>query len=323
MNLVYRLLQLRFSALPSMLVATTFTVIFLAAHSEPGAAQTVTPKQSASAPGAKATDSQLESAVSRFSRREEELPKGPTPRTGNGHPDLSGYWVPSRTDKPVGNIGKDLPGYKLPFTEAGREALKYNVEHTIDPESLCIVGGIPRHDASALPFQLLESSEHIVFLYWYTTYRLIPTDGRKHNEDPDPSFFGDEVGSWNGDTLVIDSIAFKDARTWADENADPHSDQLHTLESWTRPDIGHLHLELTVIDPKFYTEPIHYRRTWLLGRPDQQVKEYSCAEENVDAPHLQPGPGPIGPDGQRGYEKLAPLLPPPDKDHPAKTWIPN
>lgn len=322
MNLAHRL-PFRSSASTSFLVAITFTLIFLGARSEAAAAQTAAPQPSAGASAANASDSELQSAVSRFSRPEAELPKGPTPRMGNGHPDLSGYWVPSRTDKPVGNIGKDLPGYKLPFTEAGRAALKYNVEHTIDPESLCIVGGIPRHDASALPFQLLEGSDHIAFLYWYTTYRLIPTDGRKHAEDPDPSFFGDEAGSWNGDSLVIDSIAFKDARTWADENADPHSDQLHTVETWTRPDVGHLHLELTVIDPKFYTQPIHYQRTWLLGRPDQQVKEYSCAEENVDAPHLQPGPGPIGPDGQRGYEKLAPLPPPPDKDHPAKTSIPN
>ena len=317
------LLQIRFSALRSLLLIAAGSAVFLTAHGHPAAAQTAAPKQAAGAQNGKATDAQPETAVSRFSRSEQELPKGPAPRLGNGHPDLSGYWTPSRTDKPVGNIGKDLPGYKLPFTDAGRAALDYNVEHTIDPESLCIVGGIPRHDASALPFQLLEGSDHIVFLYWYTTYRLIPTDGRKHSEDPDPSFFGDEVGSWNGDALVIDSIAFKDARTWADENADPHSDQLHTIETWTRPDFGHLRLELTLTDPKFYSEPIHYQRTWLIGRPDQQVKEYSCAEENVDAPHLQPGPGPIGPDGQRGYEKLAPLLPPPDKDHPAKTWIPN
>jgi hypothetical protein len=241
----------------------------------------------------------------------------------DGHPDLSGYWVASTKDKPVGNLGKDLPGYKLPFTPAGRAALKYNIEHTIDPESLCIVGGIPRHDASALPFQLLEGADHVAFLYWYTTYRLIPTDGRKHTDDPDPSFFGEEVGNWDGDALVIDSIAFKQARTWADENANPHSDQMHTIERWTRPDAGHLHLELTVIDSKFYTEPVHYQRTWLLGAPGQQVQEYSCAEENVDAPHLQPGPGPIGPDGQRGFDKLAPLPPPPDKDHPAKTSIPD
>jgi hypothetical protein len=282
-----------------------------------------TPSAPAAGRTTKQSNSELESAVSQFSRREEDLPKGPTPRMADGHPDLSGYWVASTKDKPVGNLGKDLPGYRLPFTPAGRAALKYDLEHTIDPESLCIVGGIPRHDASALPFQLLEGADHVAFLYWYTTYRLIPTDGRKHTDDPDPSFFGEEVGNWDGDALVIDSIGFKQARTWADENANPHSDQMHTIERWTRPEAGHLHLELAVIDPKFYTEPVHYQRTWLLGAPGQQVQEYSCAEENVDAPHLQPGPGPIGPDGQRGFDKLAPLPPPPDKDHPAKTSIPD
>lgn len=312
--------RLRFSQQLIGLAALTSIVLMIPSGA---VAQNESRKRASSAAaGANPTSSESDEGLP-FIRREEDLPKGPMPRTGHGRPDLSGYWIPSSKDKPVGNIGKDLPGYKLPFTEAGRAALKYNIEHTIDPESLCIVGGIPRHDASALPFQLLEGTDHVAFLYWYTTYRLIPTDGRKHSEDPDPSFFGEEVGNWDGDTLVIDSIAFKDARTWADENANPHSDQLHTIERWTRPDLGHLHLELTVIDPKFYTEPIHYQHTWLLGEPGKQVQEYSCAEENVDAPHLQPGPGPIGPDGQRGYEKLAPLPPPPDKDHPAKTSIPE
>ena len=257
-----------------------------------------------------------------FSRNEADLPKGPAPRLGD-HPDLSGYWVPSRKDKPVGNLGKDLPGYKLPFTPAGAAALKYNVEHTIDPEALCIVGGLPRHNASGLPFQLVQGADHAVFLYWYTTYRLVPFDGRKHSEDPDPSFFGEEVGSWDGDTFVIDSIAFKEKRTWADENANPHSDEQRVIERWTRPDLGHIHVDMVVTDPKFYTEPVHYQRTWLLGKPGDEVREYSCSEDNVDAPHLGPGPGPIGPDGQRGYEKLAPLPPPPSKEHPAVTSIPD
>jgi hypothetical protein len=257
-----------------------------------------------------------------FSRNEADLPKGAAPHLGD-HPDLSGYWIPSRKDKPVGNLGKDLPGYKLPFTTEGAVALKYNLEHTIDPESLCIVGGLPRHNASGLPFQLLQGANHVAFLYWYTTYRLVPFDGRRHLDDPDPSFFGEEIGSWDGDTFVIDSIGFKEKRTWADENANPHSDQQHVVERWTRPDIGHLHLEMAVTDPKFYTEVIHYQRTWLLGKPGDEVREYSCSEDNVDAPHLGPGPGPIGSDGQRGYEKLTPLPPPPTKDHPAVTSIPE
>jgi hypothetical protein len=262
--------------------------------------------------------------ASPFSRSEKDLPKGPAPRLGS-HPDLSGYWVPSHApqDRPGGNIGKDFPGYKLPFTPAGAAALKYNVEHTVDPEALCIVGGLPRHNASGLPFQLLQGGDHAVFLYWYTTYRLVPFNGSKHSDDPEPSFFGEEIGSWDGDTFVIDSTGFKEQRTWADENANPHSDQQHVVERWTRPDAGHIHLEMVVTDPKFYTEPIHYQRTWLLGKPGDEVHEYSCSEDNVDAPHLGPGPGLIGADGQRGYDKLAPLPPPPTKDHPAVTSIPD
>jgi hypothetical protein len=78
----------------------------------------------------------------------------PTPRTADGHPDLSGYWKGLRNMTPGGNIGKDLPGSKLPLTPAGEAVLQRNLTATIDPESLCIIGGIPRHNASGLPFEI-------------------------------------------------------------------------------------------------------------------------------------------------------------------------
>ncbi len=105
----------------------------------------------------------------------------------------------NRAITPVGNIAKDLPGFKLPLTPAGEAAWKHNVTATIDPESLCILGGIPRHNASGLPFEVVQGRNNVAFLYFYTYYRLIPTDAnRKHSEDPDPSFFGEEVGRWEG-----------------------------------------------------------------------------------------------------------------------------
>src|SRR5260370_42126451 len=110
-----------------------------------------------------------------------------TPRTAEGHPDLSGYWKVTRETKPGGNMGKDLPGFKLPLTVAGEQALQHNLTATIDPESLCIPGGIPRHNASGLPFGVLQGSKKIVFLYLYNYFRLIPTDAtRKHSADPEP-----------------------------------------------------------------------------------------------------------------------------------------
>ena len=216
----------------------------------------------------------------------------PAPRTGDGHPDLSGYWVGTRETTPVGNIGKDLPGFKLPLTPAGEAALKHNVTATIDPESLCIMGGIPRHNASALPFEILQGTKKVAFLYWYNYFRLIPTDAaRKHPPDADVSFFGDEIGHWEGDTLVIDSVAFKDEKVWIDENANPHSDALHVVERWTRPDGDHIHVETVIDDPKFYTRPFTYSRTWVLGKPGDEIPEFSCTESvlfSLESPSCRP-----------------------------------
>ena len=239
-------------------------------------------------------------------------PSPPAPRTSDGHPDLSGFWKGSRATTPVGNIGKDLPGFKLPLTHAGEVALKHNLTATVDPEALCMIGGIPRHSASALPFEIIQSKDRVAFLYMYTYFRVIPLDGRKHVADPDPSFFGDKIGSWEGDTLVIDTVGLKDKPIWIDENGNPQSDAMHVIERWTRPDADHIHLDLTVDDPKFYTHPFQYSRTWLAGKPGEGLKEYSCSENNVDREHIGPGPGPIRPDGTRGYNVPAlPDVPPP------------
>jgi hypothetical protein len=242
----------------------------------------------------------------------------PAPKTADGHPDLSGYWKGTRDTVPGGNIGKDLPGLKLPLTPAGEAALQHNLTATIDPESLCIIGGIPRHNASGLPFEVLQGAKKVAFLYFYTYYRLIPMDGRKHSEDPDPSFFGEEIGRWDGDTLVIDSIGFKDEKVWIDENANPHSDALHVVERWTRPDLDHIHVDTLIEDSKFYTKPFSYARTWVLGKPNEDLQEYSCSENNVDREHLGFGPGPIRPDGTRGYINPAPLPPLPAPAVPSK-----
>lgn len=234
-------------------------------------------------------------------------PPKPAPRAPDGHPDFSGFWKGSPATSPVGNIGKDLPGFKLPLTAAGRAALHYNLTRTIDPEALCKIGGMPRHAASVLPFEIVQNHNRMVFLYLYTYFREIRLDRRQHDPDPDPSYFGDKIAWWKGDTLVIDSVGFKGVGMWIDENANPESDAMHTIEHWTRPDYNHLHLDLTIDDPKYYTRSFKYSRTWLLGRPGEGLKEYSCEENNVDRSHLGPGPGPIRPDGTRGY--LVPSLP--------------
>src|SRR2546426_1772301 len=102
----------------------------------------------------------------------------PTPRMADGHPDFSGYWKGTRDTRPVGNIAKDLSGFKLPLTPAGEAALQHNLTATIDPESLCIIGGIPRHNASGLPFEVLQGNKKIASFNSKLTSRsilMIPT----------------------------------------------------------------------------------------------------------------------------------------------------
>lgn len=245
-------------------------------------------------------------------------PVQPTPRGLDGKPDLTGYWKPLReAGKPGGNIGKDLPGFKLPFTPAGQAALEYNLTKTVDPEALCILGGIPRHNASGLPFEILHTPKRLAVLYLYNTHRYIPLDGRVRDPDQEPRYFGNPIGHWDGDTLVIETSGLhdsKDGKIWIDENANPTSDETVVIERWTRPDAAHIHLEMRVTDPKYYTKPISFSRTWVLGKPGEGLNEYACSENNIDAAHIGPGPGPIGPDGNRGasYGALPDVPPSPD-----------
>ena len=88
---------------------------------------------------------------------------------------------------------------------------------------------------------------------------------------------------------------------------------LFRSERWTRPDAAHIHVQLIVDDPKFYTHRFEFNRTWVLGNPGEGLTEYACAENNIDAKHLGPGPGVIGADGNRGADlpTALPDTPPP------------
>jgi hypothetical protein len=172
-----------------------------------------------------------------------------------------------------------------------------------------------------MPFEILQGAKKLAFLYGDGSYRLVPIDSMlKHSKDPDPSFFGEEIARWEGDTLIIDSIGFKDEKIWIDEYANPSSDVLHVVERWTRPDADHIHVETLVDDPKFYTKTFTYSRTWITGKPGDQVREFSCSENNIDEreKHLGFGPGPVRKDGTIGYEDPEPLLAPVPKPAPQK-----
>jgi hypothetical protein len=204
------------------------------------------------------------------------------PRMPDGKPDLSGFWQGPLLRNMFESVGGP------PFTPAGEAAYKYNMTQSINPEGLCLFAGVPRASISGVPFEILQNSNRLAFLYeLMTAWRSIPLDGRPQPpmSEIEESYFGHGVGRWEGDTLVIDSIGFKDKLSWVDDDAHPHSDAMHVVERWSRPDWDHLKHDLWVEDPKFYTKPWTLSRVFTHMAPGKQPMEYACNENNKDLAH--------------------------------------
>ena len=216
----------------------------------------------------------------------------PTPRLADGHPNLSGAWIGVGQGEDTaahqganGTIFIDVPPdkggpkpdvdrtpdeqfVKVPdknpppynpellakVNQLGTDKVKY------DPNYGCNPPGVPRAGA---PAQIVETPGLAVFLYvgeYGQSARLIPTDGRQHRTDVDPSYFGDSIGHWEGDTLVID-VTHISENTWLANGTGGqqgsgyfHSDALHVVERLTRKG-DTLRWEATVEDPEVLTKP--------------------------------------------------------------------
>ena len=209
-------------------------------------------------------------------------PTGPTPRTADGKVDFSGIW---NGGGPVGDVGQGLiAGEEISLTPWGKKIMDSR-QSKDDPEANCLPTGIPR--IAPYPWRVLQTSTHIFYLFEGNihSFRQIFIDGRKHPADLDPTWYGDSIGTWDGDTLVVDTIGFND-KFWFDFNGHPHSEQLHTIERITRPDLGGLDIETQIIDPEAYTKPFKIKFTATL-RPGEELMEYICQENQQDAIHLQ------------------------------------
>lgn len=205
-------------------------------------------------------------------------PAGPTPRTPSGKVDFSGVWT-----KPyVPDMTKDGPNQKgmaaLPFTAWGEAEWKNYDAAEGDYAGACLPFGLTRSINAPSPIQIMQNDTYFAFLFeqnsWFT---VVPIDGSEHRKEI-ATWFGDSVGRWEGDTLVIDTVNFN-GKTRLDTIGHPHSDQLHVVQRLSRPDRGHITYEITIDDPKTFTKPWTNTRTFTL-RPDWEIMEYSCEENN-------------------------------------------
>ena len=221
-------------------------------------------------------------AIETAERLSASVPKGPAPRTSSGKPDLSGVWSPDRSF--IYNIETALKkGEKLPL-QPWAEKLAATRMSKDDPEANCLPTGVPR--MAPYPWRIVQTPTHIFFLFEGNihSYRQIFIDGRKHPSDPDPTWYGDSIGTWDGDTLVVDSIGFND-KFWFDFAGHPHTEQLHVVERFRRPDLGHLDIEATITDPGAYTRPFTMYGHSVLQQ-NAELFEYICNENNQDVSHI-------------------------------------
>jgi hypothetical protein len=106
-----------------------------------------------------------------------------------------------------------------------------------------------------------------------------------------PSFNGFSTGAWDGDTLVVQSIGFKQGDTekdgaWLDRNGSPLTGAAKITERFHRVDHGNLEVTLTVDDPKAYTAPWTIKLNQVLVTDSPDLLDYNCTENEQDAVHL-------------------------------------
>jgi len=220
-------------------------------------------------------------------------PGGPAPRLADGHPDFSGVWFQGSTGGHTFDAAarrqfdpkktpEEQPSFQ-PWAIAKIKAMS-STDYELGRASVnCLPRGVPGMVLiNPYPFQLVQTAGQLVQLdELNNNWRVIPTDGRPHDPDPDPGFLGDETARWEGDTLVVDTIAI-DERTWNDFKGWFHSDQEHVIERFTRPDLNHLFVQVTIEDPKVLTKPwTSAPRMWTLGH--EKLQEYFCTNnQEVD-----------------------------------------
>jgi hypothetical protein len=221
----------------------------------------------------------------------------PVPRTADGKPDLSGIWIAGgiallfgeaeaarirEADKAAGRPApppREPPPYK---PEADKKRQEYLARRGIDdPMARCLLTGVPRITVRPLPFEIVQLPNRVLILYEiHHAFRIIPTDGRPHPDDMEPSYLGDSVARWDGDTLVVDVTGFND-KTWLAGVGTIHSEKLRVTERYRRDTYDTIIYDVTMDDPEVFTKPWHQQETFRL-RPRERLREYECIENNED-----------------------------------------
>jgi hypothetical protein len=249
-----------------------------------------------------------------FDKVEVLPPGGAAPRSVDGHPDLTGRYYPNRAGRMLQGayrLDRSIMGQYDPqktpqedpvFRPETKDKYQYPT-----PYGICAPGGTPTAITTQAtehgPMELIQLPGKLWILTEFPlTVRYIPIDGSPHPEDPDVSFNGDSRGHWEGNTLVVDTIAI-DTRMRnisvgksGDSNAWTHSEEEHVIERFTRDSKNYLTYQITVEDPIVLEKPFTSAPlTWTLAQSPEDVwTEYLCTAneepfhwENMDPEHKE------------------------------------
>ncbi len=202
------------------------------------------------------------------------LANKPVPRMPDGEPDLNGIYVaPYHSIKAIDKITLK-PG-----------AEKYNVgpDYTFSLGEKCLPRGVPDTIGEPYPIQIVQTPSLVVILYEAgELFRVIPTDGRPHPNDLDPTWMGNSVGHWEGDTLVVDVTGVNDKVSVGEYR---HTTAFHLVERFQRAAYDTLKYSAKIEDPNVFAAPWTEVGTFTL-HPEWNIQEYICEENNHDYKEL-------------------------------------
>jgi hypothetical protein len=190
-------------------------------------------------------------------------------------PALAGIWLPDATRS------QRFPA-QPPFTDEGRRIVTdWRASHDPvedDPGKFCQAPGMPSLalGGADYPVEIVATARQVTILMeLHQQIRRVFLDQAAHPARPFPQRNGHSIGRWDGDTLVVDTVAIK-AVTFGSV---PHSDQVHVVERIRAIDDGAALLnEVTITDPVMYAEPVVVEQYYRAAPPNTRMLEYECTE---------------------------------------------
>ncbi len=218
-------------------------------------------------------------------------PKREIPKMPDGKPNLSGVYnmifpgsfFPGGAPMNISNTPGPLE--TIPVLKAGAERFKVvRGPNDAGPSADCHPPGVPQAMFSPYQWQIVQGLDQVVVLYEYPgAFRVIPTHLGAHQPDLDPTWYGDSIGHWEGDTLVVDTIGFNDKTELP--GGYRHTEALHVVERFRRLTFDHLDYQATIEDPNVFEKPWMVHRTLPLRTDLERVDEFIC-ENNRDYERL-------------------------------------